>query len=181
MVHNKTIISWRKINWSSFNGLIFTQNRHHSVRNISHVLVVQIIQMETTIQNHVWHFCIIWIFCLHISHFIQCIQTFVHPAVNTLVWTQNSVKPIVTNFMYNNNFQAHCWICIPNYGYVRIFHSTARTDCSINRSNLIVRIIAIPFRIIRNGIVDVFNRICPNFVICSCEHRPRCNFSFRMR
>ena len=66
--------------------------------------MIEVTEVKAATCNHVGKAGVVWVFGLDVTHFVECVEAFVHPAMNALVRAENTVKPVVPYFVHNNYF-----------------------------------------------------------------------------
>ena len=107
-------------------------------------MVIEVIEVKTPPGYHIGKAGVVWVFGLDITHFIERIETFVHPAMNAFVGAQYAIKPVVPYFVYNNYFEFFLIACIANNRDHWVFHAAACANGAVDSRDVFVRVIAIP-------------------------------------
>ena len=121
------------------------------------------------------------VFLDEVPGFIERINALVHPCVGAFVAAEDAVKPVVANLVDDDGLEPKGAPAVANDRNIGVFHTAARTDGAVHRSNVVVRVLPVPFGVIVRGVLDIGQRRTPEISSCWSKHGPRSHGSPRVR
>ena len=85
----------------------------------------------------------------------------------------------MSDFVHDDRFQSHVRSRTANDRYVGILHAPAGTDGPVHGSDLLVRVITVPLRIVARRIGDVLGCFAPQLRFGRRKHGPSSDYTAR--